>query len=250
MPSSATPARIRRRAVVNGVRRIFPLSLIAGPFGLVYGTTAAENGIGDGSAIAASFLILAGAAQIALVELIADNASWVVGVGTALIINSRMVLYSATLARPFREFPPLWRFTLPHILTDQTAVTAVLEYETEHDPLYRRWFLLGSAVWFFTPWGVGTAVGVLAGGDIPDSWQIGFAVPLMFTALLVPTLRNRPTVVAAVVGGGTAVSTTWLPDGVNIMLGALCGIIAGTAVAEYRAVHPASSADGSGAQNR
>ena len=30
-----------------GVRRIFPFSLIAGPFGLAYGATATANGIGD-----------------------------------------------------------------------------------------------------------------------------------------------------------------------------------------------------------
>ena len=74
---------------------------------------------------------------------------------------------------------------------------------------------------------------MLLGGDIPDGWQIGFAVPLMFTALLVPTLRNRPTVAAAIVGALVTISTTELvPDGVNIMLGAVAGIAVGTFVAE------------------
>lgn len=224
---------VRRRAVTNGVRRIFPLSLMAGPFGVVYGATAAENGIPDGPAILGSFVILAGAAQIALVELIDDGASWAVAIATALIINLRMSLYSASLAPAFREFPAGWRFPLAHFFTDQTAVTALLEYEDEHDPVYRRWFFVGAAAWFVLPWWIGTAIGVLLGGDIPDGWQIGFAVPLMFTALLVPTLRNRPTVAAAIVGALVTISTTTLvPDGVNIMLGAVAGIGAGTFVAE------------------
>ena len=80
------------------MRRVFPLSLIAGPFGLVYGATAADSGIADVPAIAASFVIQAGASQIALVELIADDASWVVAVATALVINLRFGLYSASVA--------------------------------------------------------------------------------------------------------------------------------------------------------
>ena len=218
----------------NGVRRIFPLSLMAGPFGLVYGATAADNGIATVPAILASVVILAGAAQIALVELIDEGASWIIGVGTALIINLRFALYSASLAPDFREFPRRWRYPLAHLLTDQTAVTSLFEYETERDPIYRRWFTLGAGLWFLTPWWIGTAIGVLLGGDIPAGWQIGFAVPLMFTALLVPTITSRPKLVAAIVGGGVAVATTALPDGVNIMLGAVAGIAAGTGIAETR----------------
>lgn len=223
---------IRRDAALNGVRRIFPLSLIAGPFGVVYGATAADNGIADVPAILGSFVILAGAAQIALVELIDDGASWIVAVATALVINLRFGLYSASLAPSFRAFPKPWRYGLAYLLTDQTAVTSLLEYQTQTDPTYRRWFTLGAAIWFATPWWIGSTIGVLLGGDIPDNWQIGFAVPLMFTALLVPTIVSRPKAVAAIVGAGVAVSTTWLPDGVNIMLGAVLGIAIGTLLAE------------------
>ena len=226
------PMSIRREAMRNGIRRIFPLSLIAGPFGLVYGATAAENGIDNVPAILASVVILAGASQIALVELIDDGASWTIAVGTALIINLRLALYSASLAPQFREFPIRWRYPLAQLITDQTAVTALLEYGDRTDPTYRRWFMLGAGLWFVTPWWIGTTIGVLLGGDIPEGWQIGFAVPLMFTALLFPTLTSRPKVIAAIVGAGVAISTTGLPDGVNIVLGAVAGIAAGTLLSD------------------
>lgn len=222
-----------------GVRRILPLSLMAGPFGLVYGATAVDNGIADIPAMLASVIILAGASQIALVELIDDGASWVVAVGTALVINLRFALYSASLAPGFAGFPARWRFPLTYLLTDQTAVTSLMEYERERDPTYRRWFTLGAGLWFVTPWWIGTVVGVLVGGDIPDGWQIGFAVPLMFTALLVPTLVDRPRVAAALTGAVTAVATTpALPDGVNIIVGAFAGIAVGTALAERATERP------------
>ena len=218
--------------MAEGVRRIFPFSLIAGPFGLVYGATAAESGIDDVPAILASMTIVAGASQIALVELIDEGASWIVAVATALVINLRFSLYSASLSPDFRRFSPGWRYGLGYLLTDQTAVLSIVEYEQRSDPEYQRWFTLGAGLWFVLPWWGGTAAGVLLGGDIPDNWQIGFAVPLMFTALLVPTVVGRPKVAAAIAGAAVAVGTTWLPDGVNIMAGAAAGIAVGTILSE------------------
>ncbi|MDW3219471.1 MAG: AzlC family ABC transporter permease [Acidimicrobiales bacterium] len=230
MDTAATPDR--RAAMAAGVRRIFPLSLIAGPFGLAYGATATANEIGDVDGILASFVILAGAAQIALVDLNGDGAAWYIAVSTAIVINLRFVLYSASLAPSFREFEPRWRFGLTYLLTDQTSVLAIQEFEAHRDPAYRRWFVLGAGVWFTIPWFIGTTVGVLAGGDIPDWVQIGFVVPLMFMALLVPALTSRPKLAAAIVGATVAAAAQPLPDGVNIMLGAAAGIGVGTVLAE------------------
>ncbi len=225
-----SPTVSRRAAVVAGCRRIFPLTLISGPFGLIYGVTAAENGIPDVSAIAASFIVHAGAAQIALVQLIGDDASWLVAVGTAVIINLRFALYSASLASAFADFG--WRrFPLAHGLSDQAAVTAIHEFETEHDPQYRIWFFVGAATFFVLPWYVGTTIGVLAGGDIGPAWQLPFAVPATFVALLVPSIRSRPMLVAAIVGGTVSVITAFLPNGLNIIAGAFTGIAAGVTAA-------------------
>jgi len=210
-----------------GARRIFPLTIIAGPVGLIYGVTAVESGLSDFEAIFASFVIMAAAAQIALVQLIGDEASWAVVVGTTLIINLRFALYSATIATTFAEFPKRWRFPLTSLLIDQTAITALMEFETERDPFYRLWFFTGSALFFVTPWLIGTTIGALVGGAIGDAWQLGFAVPATFIALTVPAIKNRPMLVAAMVGGFVAVAGSFLPNGLNIIAGAFCGIAAG-----------------------
>ena len=234
--STPSANAVRRAAVTAGIRAITPLALMSFPFGLVYGATAVDNGIDDVPAILASFIIVAGAAQIALVELIDDGASWVIAVGTALVINLRFALYSATLAPDFRAFPARWRFPLAFLLTDQAAVTSILGYTGRPDPFERRWFTLGAALWFVWPWWAGTATGVVLGGEIPDGWQIGFAVPLMFTALLVPTITSRPKLAAAIAGAAVALATAPLPEGMNIMLGAVAGIAVGTVLAERQAV--------------
>ena len=220
----------RRTAIWNGVKRISPFMVIAGPFGLIYGVTAADAEVGNLAAISASFIMLGGAAQIALMELIRDDATPLVAIATALVINLRFGLYSASLARPFAAFPRRFRFPFAAILSDQAAIVAINEYETEHDPHYRAWFYLGAAGIFLVPWWIGTVIGVLVGGDIGDAWQLPFAVPCTFLSLLVPSIRTRPALVAAVVGGGAAVGLSFLPSGVNIILGAFAGIAAGTIV--------------------
>jgi predicted branched-subunit amino acid permease len=179
---------------------------------------------------AGSVLIFAGASQLSLVELNVEGAAWYVAVGTALAINARFVLYSAALAPAFSGFPTTWRWGLPHLMTDQAATLSLLEYETERHPVARRWFYLGAALILFTFWQAGTLVGLLAGAQVPDGLQLGFIIPLMFTALAVPAINRRPAVVAAVVAVTVTVLASGLPPGTNILVGGLCGIAAGAAV--------------------
>ncbi len=233
MPSPTSAAAVTRRsAILAGIRRILPFTVIAGPFGLIYGVTAAENDIDTFAAIIAAFAIMGGAAQIALVELIGDGSSWFVAVSTAIVINLRFALYSATLAGSFADFPRRWRFFLPWAMTDQAAMVGIQEFEHEADPFYRLWFFVGSAMFFATPWWIGSTLGVLIGGEIGPGWQLPFAVPVTFIALLVPSLTTRPKLIAGVVGAGVAVSLYGIPSGLNIILGAFAGIAAGTWASE------------------
>jgi len=202
--------------------------VIAGPFGLIYGVTATEAGVSNFTAIAASFLIMGGAAQIALMELIGDGSSWAVAVATAIVINLRFMLYSASVAAAFADFPALLRYPLAHGLTDQASIVSLQEWQTQKDPRYRLWFFIGASIVFATPWWIGTIIGVLLGGEIGPSWQLPFAVPTTFIALLVPSIRNRPMLIAAIIGAGAAVGLAFLPSGLNIIIGALAGIAAGT----------------------
>ena len=64
---------------------------------------------------------------------------------------------------------------------------------------------------------------------MPESLPLDFAVPLVFLVLLVPAVNSRPAAVAATVGGGSAVLAAELGAGtLSIIVGAACGIAAGT----------------------
>ncbi len=214
-------------AAKAGMRAALPLALGAIPFGLVYGVAVSDSSISAWVGAAGSWLILAGAAQISMLELMENGAAWPIAVGTALVINARFALYSAALAPAFARFPRRWRFTLPYLLTDQAASLSMTRFREMHDPVARRSYYLASALLVAFLWWSGSVAGIVLGASIPEQIDIGFAVPAMFLALLIPSLTDRPAVIAAVVGGAVSVLAAPLPSGLNITLAAIAGIAAG-----------------------
>lgn len=197
------------------------------PFSLVYGVAVSQTPIDTWLGLSASGFIAAGASQIALLEFIRDGAAWFVGVGAALIINARMLLYSAAVAPAFREFPPAWRYGLAYGMTDQAVAASLAYFDREADPFKRRIFMGSAATALLIVWFTGTIVGNIFGSRIPDSWQLGFAVPLTFLGIVVPTLTTRPMIVSAVVAAIVTVAAAPIPYGANLLVGALAGIAAG-----------------------
>ena len=216
-----------RAALLDGMRSVLPLLIGVVPFGLIFGVTAAGSAVGGGLGYASSVIIFAGAAQLATVQLVTAGSASAVVIATALVINARHLMYSAALAPHFREFPARWRLVLPYILTDQAFAVSIIRYETESDPYYKRWFFFGGAISLWVTWQVTSAAGVLLGASIPESWSLDFAIPLVFLALLVPALRDRPSVVAALVGGVVALAANDISYNLGLLIGALSGIVAG-----------------------
>ncbi len=212
---------------IDGVRDAFPLALAAIPFGLVYGVAVVDSSLSSWVGASASWLLLAGAAQISMLGLMNADAAWPIAVGTALVINARFALYSAALAPAFSQFPRRWRWTLPYLLTDQAATLSIARFQRVSDPVLRRVYYLACGLWIAVMWWAGSISGVLLGASIPDQVEIGFIVPAVFLALLVPTLTDRPAVVAAVIGAAVTAAGASLPNGLNIFLGAIAGVAAG-----------------------
>jgi len=215
---------------MTGARTIAPLAIAVFPFGLVYGVLVAQSDVSDWVGGIGSILIIAGAAQIALVDLIDRDAPFAVAVGTALIINLRMVLYSAALAPAYGAFSRGWRYGLAHLITDQTTVTSLMYFERQSDPQARRWWVVGASSLFIGSWVLGTWLGIVSGARIPAGLELGFAIPLTFLALLVPSLRGRPDIAAAMVAAAVVVVAAPLPLSLGLPVGAVAGVAAGMAV--------------------
>jgi predicted branched-subunit amino acid permease len=230
VPEPHQPATSARTAALAGARTIAPLAVAVFPFGLVYGVLVAQSSVPDWVGGLASILVIAGASQIALVDLIDRDAPFLVAVATALIINLRMVLYSAALAPAYSAFSRTWRYGLASVIVDQTTVTALAYFEREKDPRARRWWIVGASALFIGSWVLGTWTGIVSGAGIPDGIELGFAIPLTFLALLVPALKGRPDVAAAVIATVAVVVAAPLPFSLGLPIGAAVGVASGMAV--------------------
>lgn len=218
-----------RAAFVSGARDGSPLLLGLVPFGLVAGVTAVGAGLDPFQAAAMSVFIFAGASQLAAIELIGRNAPALVVVVTVLVVNLRMMMYSASIAPYFRHLSRRWKWPLAYLLTDQAYALSLREF-TENEATERRWYYLGVAVTLWAFWQVATVVGIVVGAQVPESWGLEFAVPLTFMALLVPVLKDRATEAAALVGGVVAVAAAGLPFNLGLITAALLGVLGGLIV--------------------
>ncbi len=230
-----------RRAFTEGFRALLPILVGVIPFGLIFGVTAAELPVDDLLGWASSFIIFAGASQLAAVDLLAADAAPVVVIMTVLVINARHLMYSASMEPHFRDFSMREKLALPYLMTDQAYAMSILRFEdADLDRSYRKWYFLGAGLALWTTWQLSTAIGVLVGDIIPGSWRLDFAVPLVFLALLVPAVRNRPGLIAAVVAATIAVSGRiahggdGLPFNLGLIFGAMAGVLAGTLADRYQ----------------
>ena len=222
-----TPSR--RRSFLGGVRAVAPVLVGIVPFGLIAGAAAVRVGLSGLQAVGLSVVVFAGASQLAAIELLGSDARPAVVVATALVINLRMLMYSASIAPYFRETATRWRAGLAYLLTDQAYALAVTRFGADR-PVRRRWYYLGAALPLWAVWQVCTVLGVVAGARVPDSLPLSFAVPLTFLALLVPAVTDRASGTAAVVGGTAAVLGAGLPLNLGLIAGAVGGVLAGLVV--------------------
>jgi 4-azaleucine resistance transporter AzlC len=209
-----------------GVRDVAPSLVGFVPFALIVGVAAVDVGLSPVAAVAFSVSAFAGASQLAAIRLLGRDAPFLIVVLTAAVINLRMLMYSASIAPYFRDLRTRWKALLSYFLTDHSYAFSVAAYAGD-EVSDRRWYYLGVALPMWSVWQVGTAVGAVLGAGVPESWGLSFAVPLVFVALLVPTVTDRAAAAAAVVGGVTAVAATGLPLDLGLLAGALAGVAAG-----------------------
>jgi predicted branched-subunit amino acid permease len=197
------------------------------PFGLIFGVTAANADVPLLAAWASSFLIFAGASQIALVEVMDGGGAPVIAVLTAIIINARMLMYSADTGRYTAKEPLLTKLGVAYLLTDQAYLVTAHRFPDPGRTIGFVRFYVAAGLTMWTGWQISTTTGILLGAAIPESWSLEFAIPLTFMALLVLAVKDKPGLLAAVVGGSVAVAAVGLPYHLGLPLGTAAGIATG-----------------------
>ena len=145
---------------------------------------------------------------------------------TALVINLRLVLYSAAMASFWRGTPLWWRLLGGYLLVDPSFVVGFDRYAADPDRRRGHAHYLGGAVVLWVGWLVAIAVGATAGAHLPDGLHLELLVPLFLIGEIVPKLRERRTRRATLVSAAVAVACLAVP----LHLGMAVGIVAGMAV--------------------
>jgi len=223
---------VDRSIVRRGISDALPLFVPAIPFALVIGLAVVESGINRFVGWSTSWLIFGGAAQLTLVSLLGSGVALAAAITAALVVNARHLMYSAALAPTFQRQPGWFRWLGPYVLIDQLFAMTVLE--TEADPRTFRTYYLAAGSTFWTLWQITTAVGLAIGPVVPEEWNLEFAVPLLFLGLIVLGVDKWSKALAGAVGAGVTFLAAGLPNRTGLLVGALVGIVAGTAAERMR----------------
>lgn len=223
----------RLEEFLAGCRDEAPLQLGVIPFGMLYGIGALAVGMPVWLAQLASMLVFAGAAQLVIVQMLGAAAGALPTVLTAVLLNLRHMLYSASVAEHMRHLPRRWRVLLAYLLTDEAYAVAILRYARPAGPGpdLRHWYFLGCGLTLWGCWQLSTALGIAFGARIPPEWDIDFAVPLTFIALLTLLVKERAGQAAALVAALAVLVLAALPYRLGLVLAIVLGLLAGAAAA-------------------
>lgn len=224
--------RSPRACFWRGALHATPFLLGLVPFALLFGVMARTAGFDLVQVNAMSILVLAGASQLTIVELMQQQAPTLIVILSALAVNLRMAMYSASLAPWLGKASPAARAAVAYGLVDQCFVLSLTEYERAPrlGMPQRLAYFTGTAVVMVVPWIVLSHVGALLGRALPVA-ELGLdiAVPVMFIAMIAPSLRSAPHLVAATVSVALALALHWLPSGLGLLVAAPCAMVAGAA---------------------
>jgi predicted branched-subunit amino acid permease len=119
---------------------------------------------------------------------------------------------------------------ISYLITDQAYAVSIVRFGEGLADRDKRWYYLGAALALWSTWQCATITGVVMGSGLPASWALDFAVPLTFLALLVPSVKDRANLVAALTAGGVAIVAGELPHNLGLITASIAGIFTGAAL--------------------
>lgn len=225
MEPSANP----KTALLRGARDALPFILVVGPFALLFGVVGTEAGLNLAEVMGFSVLVIAGASQFAALQVMSENAPTVIVVLTALAVNLRMAMYSASLTPYLGKASLVQRGLVAYFMVDQAYTLSQIKFEMEPKMSVpaRVAYYLGTVLPIAPFWYVLTYVGAVAGTQIPPEFALDFALPITFIAMIAPALRTLAHIAAAVTSIVVALLMAWMPYGTGLLVAALVAMVVG-----------------------
>jgi 4-azaleucine resistance transporter AzlC len=198
----------------QGARRIAPFGAAAAAFAASFAVLSRQAGFDGVSAIMMSATTFAGSAQFGAVSVLETGGGVAAAIAAAVLLNARYAPISVTVGDQF-EGSALRRLLEAQLIVDESWALS-----RQPDGRYDRRLLVGGGLLLYCCWVGGTTLGALIGdrlGD-PERYGLDAAFPALFLALLVPQVRSRQALAAAVAGAAIAlVLIPFTPAGVPII---------------------------------
>lgn len=216
----------------DAVRDVLTVAPGIVPFGIALGVVIASSSMGDGAGLLGAPLVYGGSAQLTATTMFQQGAGLLAVVGSALIVNARLLLYGAALAPRFRAQPAWFRLAAPHFIIDQTYLSALNRPGHAGQGFRAYWLSLGLGV--MAVWSAAVGIGVLVGPRLPSLPHLALAGTALFVGMLIPRIRDRPSVTAAITAATVAPLAAQVVPTAGVVLGAAAGMAAGVAAIKQR----------------
>jgi len=198
----------------DGARRIAPIAVAAAAFGASFGVLASTAGFDAVAAVVMSATTFAGSAQFAAASVLGAGGGVAAAAASASMLNGRYAPIGLSVA------PVIRGGALRRLVESQLVVDESWALSRRPDGSYDRHLLIGGGLTLYVVWVGGTAAGAFAGdalGD-PERYGLDAAFPALFLALLVPQVRSRRALAAALAGGAIALALLpFTPAGIPII---------------------------------
>ena len=218
--------RAERRDVAAGARAMTPWLAGIVPFGLVIGVSTAHADVPTLAGWLTGPLIYAGSAQVATIGMLNAGAAPMAVVAVALVINVRLIFYSATMARYWRGTPWWWRLAAAYLLVDPSVAVGLDGYQRLGRGRAHAHYI-GGAVLLWVSWLAAIGVGATAGAGLPAWLHLEFVIPLYLVGQAISRLADPSLRRAIFVAAAVALLALPVPLQLGIALAIAAGIAAG-----------------------
>tara|TARA_B100000767_G_scaffold71083_1_gene67697 strand:- start:1585 stop:2283 length:699 start_codon:yes stop_codon:yes gene_type:complete len=211
--------------IFKGIVDILPLLIPVIPFGIILGAIGIELGFTPLETFATSFIIFGGASQIIFLQLLSGGASSIITITSTFVVNSRHLLYGASLSEYLNKLSLSWRILLSYLLTDQAYAVSNNYFKKNKNIRLKHYYLLGSgfSLWFI--WQLFTIIGIFLGTIVPEELGLAYTIPLTFIALLVSYFRKLDHLIIILVSGSLSVIFYNAPFKSYIMLSSFSALM-------------------------
>ena len=187
-----------QKELKQDIKDALPIVLGYLPLGMAFGVLAKEAGLSVIQATMMSVLCFTGAGQYITIGLIQAGGAIITIFVANVLVNIRYLLFSTSTVPYLKgHVPPLIASLLSYGLTDETYAVAMNHYQ---DHPATSAYMAGLNLTSHLGWIGGSLLGAVLGSFITntDQFGLGFALPAMYTCLLIFMIKRRADIWVAV----------------------------------------------------